>query len=436
MTAILADRPRCLYPVLMHLFTQIFLLGLVLGVAIQFWLLQRHRQHVAAHRQQVPKAFVDAVSLQEHQKAADYTLARTGLGRIELILGAVLLLAWTLGGGLQWLGDLWQGLDLNPLFKGTGLMISLFLIMGLLDLPLSAWRTFVLEARFGFNRTTPGRFFLDLILGGVVALILGTPLAWTVLWLMQQAGPFWWFITWTVWMGFTLFITWAYPTFIAPLFNRFEPLADDSLRERIQRLLERCGFSSKGIFVMDGSKRSSHGNAYFTGLGRSKRIVFFDTLLQSLSPEEIEAVLAHELGHFKHHHILKHMLVMALTSLGGLALLGWLYKQPWFYHAMGISQPSDATALLLFLLVIPVFAQFLQPISSYLMRRHEFEADDYATAQADGQALIQALVKLYRENASTLTPDPLYSAYHDSHPPAAVRIGHISTRISAQTTRD
>jgi STE24 endopeptidase len=420
----------------MHFFTQAFLLALTLGLAAQLWLLQRQRRHVMAHRQQVPPSFIGAVSLQEHQKAADYTQARTGLGRIELVLGAGLLLVWTLGGGLQLLDTLWQGTGLDPLLRGTGLMVSLFLIMGLLDLPLSAWRTFVLEARFGFNRTTPRRFFLDLFLGGLVALILGTPLAWTVLWLMQQAGPFWWFATWAVWMGFTLFITWAYPSFIAPLFNRFEPLEDDSLRERIQHLLERCGFSSKGIYVMDGSKRSSHGNAYFTGLGRSKRIVFFDTLLQSLSPEEIEAVLAHELGHFKHRHVIKRMAVMALSSLGGLALLGWLYHQPWFYHALGVSQPSDAAALLLFLLVLPVFAQFFQPISSHLMRRHEFEADDYATIQADGRALIRALVKLYRENASTLTPDPLYSAYHDSHPPAAMRIDHISTKIALKATGD
>ena len=424
------ERQASLYPVPMYYFTQIFLIALGAGLGIQFWLLNRHRQHVLAHRNHVPEAFSDAVTLEEHQKAADYTLARSGLGRIEMALGVVLLIAWTLGGGLELLSRLWQATELNPLLQGTGLIISLFIIMGLLDLPLSLWRTFRLEARFGFNRTTVGRYVMDLILAGLLTLVLGAPLAWVILWLMAGAGPLWWLAVWAVWMGFTLLMTWAFPTFIAPLFNRFEPLEDDGLQERIQRLLERCGFSSKGIFVMDGSKRSSHGNAYFTGLGRSKRIVFFDTLLESLTPEETEAVLAHELGHFRYKHILKHMIAMALTSLAGLALLGWLYEHVWFYQALGVNHPSDATALILFLLITPVFTQFLQPLSSYLMRRHEFQADDYATKQANGQALIQALVKLYRENASTLTPDPLYSAYHDSHPPAPVRIGHILSRIA------
>jgi STE24 endopeptidase len=418
----------------MYLFTQIFLIALGAGLAIQFWLLNRHRRHVQACREQVPEAFSDVVTPEEHRKAADYTLARTALGRIEMLLGAVLLLAWTLGGGVELLSSQWQSADLDPLLQGTGLILSLFLIMGLLDLPLSIWRTFVLETRFGFNRTTPVRFIVDLLLATLLTLILGTPLIWIILWLMEGAGPLWWLAAWAVWMGFTLLMAWAFPTFIAPLFNRFEPLQDEALRDRIQNLLERCGFASKGIFIMDGSKRSSHGNAYFTGLGRSKRIVFFDTLLESLTPEETEAVLAHELGHFKHKHILKHMVAMALISLAGLALLGWLYQQEWFYHALGVSRPSDATALILFLLVIPVFSQFLQPLSAYLMRRHEFQADDYAVMQADGQALIQALVKLYRENASTLTPDPLYSAYHDSHPPAPVRIGHILSRIATTPT--
>lgn len=414
----------------MHWFTQLFLLALGLGVALQAWLLWRHRRHVWAHRDQVPAAFSGAISLQDHQKAADYTIARIRLAGFELALGAMLLLAWTLGGGLGWLSRLWQNTGLDPLPGGTAFILSVFLIMGLLDIPTAAWRTFVLEARFGFNRTTPARFMTDLLLQTLLLLAIGGPLAWVLLWVMGSVGPLWWLAAWAVWVGFILLMTWAYPTLIAPLFNRFKPLDDPELHRRIQQLLARCGFTSKGIFVMDGSRRSSHGNAYFTGLGKSKRIVFFDTLLESLSADEMEAVLAHELGHFKKKHVLQRMVTMSLASLAGLALLGWLYQQTWFYAALGVDRPSDAAALMLFLLVIPVFGQFLQPLSAWLMRRQEFEADDYAIERTSPEAMIQALVKLYRENASTLTPDPLYSAFHDSHPPAPVRIGHISTRTS------
>lgn len=414
----------------MHLLTQIFLLALGLGILVQAWLLWRHQQHVATHRHQVPVAFSDAVPLEDHQKAASYTLARIKAAGFELALGTVLLLLWTLGGGLDLLNQLWEGAALDPLIGGTAFILSTFLIMALLDMPVGAWRTFVLEARFGFNRTTPARFMIDLLLQTLLMLVIGGPLAWTLLWIMSNIGSLWWLAAWAVWIGFTLLMTWAYPAFIAPLFNRFKPLENADLRERIQKLLTRCGFSSNGIFVMDGSRRSSHGNAYFTGLGKNKRIVFFDTLLESLSIDEMEAVLAHELGHFKRKHVLKRMVTLSLASLAGLALLGWLYQQEWFFTALGISRPSDAAALILFLLVIPVFVQFLQPLSAWLMRRQEFEADDYAIEQANPAAMIQALVKLYRENASTLTPDPLYSAYHDSHPPAPVRINYISNRMS------
>ncbi len=410
----------------MHIFTQLFLLALGLGLLIQAWLLWRHRQHVSAHQDQVPAAFTDAISLDEHQKAAHYTLARVKAAGFELVSGALLLLFWTLGGGLEWLHQAWSSSGLSTLLTGTAFILSSFFIMGLLDIPVSAWRTFSLEARFGFNRTTPRRFTIDLLTQTGLMFLIGLPLIWVLLWIMGSVGSLWWLAAWAVWMAFTLLMTWAYPTFIAPLFNKFEPLADAELQDRIQQLLTRCGFSSSGIFVMDGSQRSSHGNAYFTGLGKNKRIVFFDTLLESLSADEMEAVLAHELGHFKRKHVLKRMLTMALTSLIGLALLGWLSQQDWFYSALGMQQTSDAAALLLFLMVTPVFTQFLQPLSSWLMRRQEFEADDYAVEQTSPEAMIQALVKLYRENASTLTPDPLYSAYHDSHPPAPIRVRHIA----------
>lgn len=418
----------------MHIFTQLFLLALTLGLFIQIWLLWRHQQHVAAHQDQVPPAFADAVSLDEHQKAASYTLARVKAAKFELILSTLFLLAWTLGGGLNWLHQAWHDSTLSPLPAGTAFILSTFLIMGLLDIPVSVWRTFSLEARFGFNRTTPQRFVIDLFIQTGLMLLIGAPLIWILLWIMGSVGSLWWLAAWAVWIAFTLVMTWAYPTFIAPLFNKFKPLDDAELQERIQQLLSRCGFSSNGIFIMDGSRRSSHGNAYFTGLGKSKRIVFFDTLLKSLTADEMEAVLAHELGHFKRKHVLKRMLTMSLTSLLGLALLGWLSQQHWFYSALGMHQTSDAAALLLFLMVIPVFAQFLQPFSSWLMRKQEFEADDYAIEQASPAAMIQALVKLYRENANTLTPDPLYSAYHDSHPPAPIRVRHIAASLNSSST--
>ncbi len=410
-------------------FGGIFLLALVAGTVLELWLLRRQVVQVRHHREGVPPAFRSQVSLAEHQKAADYTVARAGVGVLDLLLGAVLVGLWTLGGGVDWLVSASGSLPVSPLWQGVAAIGALLLINGLIGLPLALWRTFGIEARFGFNRTTPKRFVLDLGLELLVAVILGAPLLVAILWLMEAAGSLWWLVAWLVWLGFSLVLSWAYPVWIAPLFNRFTPLDQPELRQRIEALLGRAGFRSRGIFVMDGSKRSAHGNAYFTGLGRHKRIVFFDTLLQSLSGEEIEAVLAHEVGHFQRRHVPKRLAIVALMGLGGFALLGWLAGQDWFYQGLGVSSPAPASALILFGLALPVFSLFFAPFGSALMRRQEFEADDFAVAQSGAQPLISALVRLYRENSSTLTPDPLFSAFHDSHPPAPVRIARISSKI-------
>ncbi|MDX5374493.1 MAG: M48 family metallopeptidase [Gammaproteobacteria bacterium] len=411
----------------MHAFTILFLAVLLTSVALRLWLSRRQARHVRAHRDAVPAEFAASIPLAAHQKAADYTLARGRLGRIDLLYGALLLVAWTLGGGLQLLDETWRLAGWNALATGTAVLLSVFLITGLLELPVSLYRTFGLEARFGFNKTTPRTFLADLAKGTLLALVLGIPLVALVLWLMQVTGEDWWLWVWAAWTGFTLLLIWAYPTLIAPLFNRFQPLDDDATRERVERLLARCGFSSKGIFVMDGSRRSGHGNAYFTGLGRHKRIVFFDTLLDTLEPAQIEAVLAHELGHFRRRHVLKGMLLQFALSLGALALLAWLMDTPGYFAGLGIETHSTHLALAGFLLVAPVFGFFLQPILAWLSRRHEFEADAFAASQTDADSLIQALVRLYRDNASTLTPDPLHSAIYDSHPPASVRIAHLKS---------
>ncbi|MGD8795991.1 MAG: M48 family metallopeptidase [Thiohalophilus sp.] len=414
----------------MNTVTLIFLIGLALSVALQWWLGQRQSRYVSGHRNTVPDAFRDHISLEGHQKAADYTLTKLQFGKIELLVATVLLLIWTLGGGLNWLDQFWRDMTLSPIMTGLAVIFSFMLISSLLDIPLSLYRTFRIEGRFGFNRMTGRLFFTDFIKNIALAVIIGAPLLWVILWLMQDASPLWWLYVWAIWMGFSLLMMWAYPAFIAPLFNKFSPLDDSALRERIERLLSRCGFRSNGIFVMDGSRRSSHGNAYFTGLGDNKRIVFFDTLLKSLDPDEVEAVLAHELGHFRRRHIQKRIGVMAVFSLAGLALLGWLLDYNPFYTGLGVEQPSTYIALLLFMLVLPVFSIYLQPLMAAFSRKHEFEADDFAAEQSDARTLVQALVKLYKENASTLTPDPVYSAFHDSHPPAPVRIAHLSSKIS------
>ena len=412
----------------MNELTLIFLAAIAISIAIHGWLIRRHIDYVRSHRDQVPAAFQDTIPLSAHQKAADYTQAKARFGMYDLLVGALLLLIWTLGGGLNLLDSAWQSGGLPILAAGVGFVISAYALMALLEIPMSAYRTFVIEERFGFNKTTPKIFILDILKQGMLLLLIGMPLAALVLWLMLNGGALWWLYVWVAWIGFSLLMMWVYPTFIAPLFNKFRPLMDDALRTRIETLLKRNGFSSQGIFVMDGSTRSTHGNAYFTGLGTNKRIVFFDTLIDELNSEEIEAVLAHELGHFKCKHITKRIILMAAVSLIGLAFLGWLINQPWFYSGLGVTQPSAHVALVLFLIVIPVFTFFFQPMLAHISRKHEFEADDFAVKQAKADTLIQALVKLYKENANTLTPDPLYSAFHDSHPPAPVRVAHLSSK--------
>ncbi|MCW8957224.1 MAG: M48 family metallopeptidase [Gammaproteobacteria bacterium] len=393
---------------------------------IKLWLAHRHLSHIQVHRAEVPEAFNTKISLQEHQKAADYTSSKVRFGRWPMLYDAGLLLIWTFGGGLELLDQSWQGMEYTPVYTGIAVILSMMLIGSVLDLPFSIYSTFVIEEKFGFNRTTAKTFVADLFKGLALTLVIGTPLIWVVLWLMEQAGALWWIYTWLVWTGFSLFLAWAYPTWIAPIFNKFKPLEEGETLQRINQLLQRCGFNSNGIFVIDGSRRSSHGNAYFSGFGKNKRIVFFDTLLESLSNDELEAVLAHELGHFKRKHIIKSMVLSFALSLLGLWLLSWLMQNDWFYQALGVSTPSTYMALLLFTLVVPIFTFILSPIFSMLSRKNEFEADAFAAEQTDAHNLIQALVNMYKENASTLTPDPLYSAFYDSHPPAPVRIAHLA----------
>lgn len=408
----------------------IFLAALCLAFLIQIWLDRRQVQHVSSHRAEVPAEFADRVSLDEHQKAADYTVEKTRFGMLDQLAGTIVLLIWTLGGGLELLDNTVRGLGYSSILTGVIVMLGFMIISSLIDLPFSWYRTFTIEQKFGFNKMTPKLFISDLFKQMLLTMLIAAPLLMLVLWLMGHMGELWWIYVWAVWMGFTLLMMWAYPAFIAPMFNKFMPLENSELRERIEQLLTRCGFKSNGIFVMDGSTRSSHGNAYFTGLGQNKRIVFFDTLINSLEPDETEAVLAHELGHFKRKHIQKRLFSMALMSLAGLAILGWLMQQAAFYTGLGVTTQSQYIALLLFLMVAPLFSIYLQPLMSYFSRKHEFEADAYAAEQSNSAMLIQALVKLYRENASTLTPDPLYSAFHDSHPPAPVRIAHLNAQHS------
>jgi STE24 endopeptidase len=412
----------------MNEFSWVFIIALVLMTILELWLSIRQGKYVDANRDKVPSAFAEDVSLSAHQKAADYTLAKGKLNRIELVFGMLVLLGWTLGGGIEWLYQLWQNLDWSVMTTGIIFMLSFMLIGSVIELPLSWYRTFVLEDRFGFNKNTPALFFSDLLKQSVLLVVIGAPVIWVALWLMGSTGEYWWLYLWFAWMGFALFMMWAYPAFIAPIFNQFTPLEDEQLKQRVENLLERCGFKSQGIFVMDGSRRSGHGNAYFTGLGSNKRIVFFDTLLETLDEDQIEAVLAHELGHFKCKHVLKNMGVMAALSLVGLALLGWASAQNWFYSGLGVTSQSDALALVLFTLVVPVFSFFLHPMMTALSRKYEYEADDYAASVSSGDHLIEALVALYQENASTLTPDPLVSAIYDSHPPATLRVAHLQAK--------
>lgn len=409
--------------------TAVFCVLLLSGLLTRLWLAHRQIRHIALHRDQVPSAFAGTVDLAAHRKAADYTIAKGRLGVLEMGLGAAVLIGWTLLGGLdllnQWLRD-WLG---NGLWQQLALLAGFMLIGGLIDLPLSWYRTFRLEERFGFNRTTLRLWLVDGVKGVLVGAMVGLPLAALVLWLMEAAGPAWWLWAWGVWVGFNLLMLVFYPTVIAPLFNKFTPLEDAELRQRIEALMKRCGFKAQGFYVMDGSRRSAHANAYFTGFGPAKRVVFFDTLLKQLSPGELDAVLAHELGHFHHRHIVKRVVTLFALSLLGFALLGWLQGQVWFYTGLGVTPnmdaPNSALALLLFVSVSPLVTFFTAPLSSYVSRKHEFEADAFAARHASGRDLQQALLKLYRDNASTLTPDPLYVRFYYSHPPAGERLAQL-----------
>jgi STE24 endopeptidase len=405
-------------------FSLAFLAALLAMFILRLWLAQRQISHVIAHRAAVPASFADRIQLAAHQKAADYTVRRTRFGRIDLAVEVALLLALTLGGGLQVLHDFWSP-RLDGLPYGVALIFSVLAISAIVDLPLALYRQFVIEEEFAFNRMTPRLFLADLLKQAALGVAIGTPVLLAVLWLMERMGSLWWLYVWLFWCVFNLLILFLYPTWIAPLFNKFVALDDAPLKARVEALLSRCGFSSSGLFVMDGSKRSSHGNAYFTGFGKSKRIVFFDTLLGRLQPLEVEAVLAHELGHFKHRHVLKRIAMLFAMSLGFLAILGQLIDASWFFNGLGVEAQNTALGLLLFFLAAPVFTFLLTPLLSLLSRRDEFEADRYAADKASANDLVAALVKLYEDNAATLTPDPLHSLFYDSHPPAALRIARL-----------
>jgi STE24 endopeptidase len=404
-----------------------FVFLILAGVATELWLARRQEATVARLRAEVPPPFVASITATEHAKAADYTIAKLRFGSIGTVIDAALTLALTVGGGIAALDAVWRHTRLAQPWLGVAVIGSCVLVMQLVSLPLSVWRTFGLEARYGFNRTTPGLFIADLGKGVALAILLGGPLLVATLVLMERAGRWWWIWAWVLWLAFMLLMAWAWPAFIAPLFNRFSPLTDAALKGRIEALLTRCGFTSRGVFVVDNSRRSSHGNAYFTGIGRNKRIVFFDTLLEGLSNAEVEAVLAHELGHFKLKHVRQRLLLSVATSFIGLAVLGWLKGQAGFYAALGVPTPSTHTALLLFALAVPAFTFFLTPLSSLWSRRHEFEADAFATGTASATELASALVKLQRDNAGTLTPDPLYAAFYYSHPAPLARIARLLT---------
>ncbi len=420
------------------LLTLAFAALLLAGLALRFWLATRQVRHVARHRSAVPAAFAGRIPLAAHQKAADYTIAKTRFGLLEMAISAAVTLGWTLLGGLDLLNRAlleWLG---GGMLQQLALLGAFALIGGLIDLPTTLYKTFVIEQRFGFNKMTLRLWLGDLLKSTLMGAIVGLPIAALILWLMGSAGPVWWLWAWAVWMGFNLLLMVIYPLFIAPLFNKFQPLQDESLKARVTALMQRCGFAAKGLFVMDGSRRSAHANAYFTGFGAAKRVVFYDTLLRQLSPGEVEAVLAHELGHFKHRHIVKRIASLFALSLAGFALLGWLSTQFWFYTGLGVvpnlmlpglapAAPNDALALLLFLLAAPVFTVFISPLFAQISRRHEFEADAYAMAQASGSDLAAALLKLYEDNASTLTPDPVYVKFYYSHPPASERLARMPT---------
>jgi STE24 endopeptidase len=410
-------------------FSMLFVCFVAVTLAVRFWLGSRHIRHIQAHRHAVPAQFAEKIPLSAHQKAADYTVARTKFNLFMLLVNTAVLVSFTLLGGLQWLSLAVLKVTGQGMAYQIGLLAAFAVVSAIIDLPFEYYKQFVLEARFGFNKMTLGLFIADLFKGAALGAAIGLPLVWVILTLMDKSGPLWWFYAWLVWSGFQLLMLVLYPTVIAPLFNKFTPLTDEFLRERIEKLMQRVGFKSSGLFVMDGSKRSAHGNAYFSGFGSAKRIVFFDTLLARLAPHEIEAVLAHELGHFKLKHIVKRIAVMFGISLGFLALLGFLKNQLWFYTGLGIDPTltpnNDAMALILFMLALPAFTFLFQPLGSIMSRKHEFEADAFAAKYTNAPDLVAALVKLYEDNASTLTPDPLHSAFYDSHPPATIRINKL-----------
>lgn len=412
-----------------YAFSLLFIAFLLATLTVRFWLSSRQIRHILAHRHAVPAQFKEKIPLAAHQKAADYTIAKTKLGMVMLIVNAAVLIGFTYLGGLQWLSTTILDLTGPGMTYQIGLLASFAVVSGLVELPFNYYSQFGLEEKFGFNKMTPGLFFSDMVKGVVLGAAIGLPLVWIILTLMDKTGNLWWLYAWLVWCGFQLLMLVLYPTVIAPMFNKFTPLEDDSLRTRIENLMHRVGFASKGLFVMDGSKRSAHGNAYFSGFGAAKRIVFFDTLLSRLAPQEVEAVLAHELGHFKMKHIVKRIAVIFALSLGFLALLGYLKTQVWFYTGLGVEPKmgasNDAMALILFSLVLPVFTFLFSPVASLSSRKHEFEADAFAAKHSSASDLVSALVKLYEDNASTLTPDPLHSAFYDSHPPASLRIERL-----------
>ncbi len=410
-------------------FTIAFAAALVAGVLLKMWLATRQMRHVAQHRAAVPAAFADRITLAAHQKAADYTITKSRLGLLELSFGTAVLLAWTLLGGLDWLNQALLARMGPGMWQQLALLGSFVLIGSVIDLPFTLYQTFVVEERFGFNKMTWQLWLGDLAKSSVIGVLIGLPIAALILWLMGAMGSLWWLYAWAFWMAFNLLLLVIYPTLIAPLFNKFKPLDDEALKTRVTALMQRCGFAAKGLFVMDGSKRSAHANAYFTGFGASKRVVFFDTLLKQLNPGEVDAVLAHELGHFKHKHIIKRIVSMFAMSLAGFALLGYLGQQVWFYLGLSVrpipNGPNDALALLLFMMAVPVFTVFISPIFAQFSRKHEFEADAYAVAQTNGTDLKNALLKLYEDNASTLTPDPLFVKFYYSHPPASERLARM-----------
>jgi STE24 endopeptidase len=422
-------------------FTGVFSAVLVLGLLAKFYLASRQIRHVARHRGAVPAAFAGTISLEAHQKAADYTIAKARFGMLEMAFGAAVLLGWTLLGGIDALNQALAGSSLGAygtLLPQLALLGAFGLISGVLDLPFTLYSTFRIEERFGFNKMTFKLWLADLVKSTLVGLVIGLPIVALILWLMGSAGRLWWLWAWGAWMGFNLLVLVLYPTVIAPMFNKFKPLEDEALKARVTALMQRCGFAAKGLFVMDGSKRSAHANAYFTGFGAAKRVVFYDTLLKQLNPGEVDAVLAHELGHFKHKHIIKRIVSMFAMSLAGFALLGWLSSQVWFYTGLGVrpnlNGANDALALLLFLLVVPLFSFFISPLFAQFSRKHEFEADAYAVAQTDGKDLQSALLKLYQDNASTLTPDPVFVKFYYSHPPASERLGRMTPSLESAAT--